>query len=64
MKNKDEIRTETCFRRFQLLTKLQRHTYWLITSTKPVKEKLAIWHKDFEKFCKELARQDTILRNS
>jgi len=61
MKNKNELRTETCFKRFRLLTKLKRHTCWLICSDKPVKEKLAIWYKDFAKFDKELARQDKIL---
>jgi len=42
--------------RFQMLMKLHRHTRWLIFSKKPVKERLAIWQKDFDKLCKEFAK--------
>ena len=42
------------FERIQTLEKLKRHTYWLITSDRPVKEKMAIWSKDYEKLCLEL----------
>lgn len=60
MKN-EQIKTETYFKRMNLLMQLHRHTCWLITVNKPPKEKLAIWYKDFEKLTKELARQDRIL---
>ena len=58
---KNQIKTEICFKRMQLLMQLHRHTCWLIIVKKPTKEKLAIWYKDFEKLTKELTRQDQIL---
>jgi hypothetical protein len=61
MKNKQK--TQTWHERLHLLLRLHHNAKWLIVCDKPKKQKLAIWYKDFEKFSKELARQDKILRN-
>jgi len=48
--------------RFILLNKLHKNTKWLIYSNMPVKQKLAIWHSDLEKFCYTLGMQDRRIR--
>ena len=55
--------TKTILRRLELLEKLKRNTYWLVSCNKPVNEKRAIWRKDFENFVVELSRQDKVLLN-
>jgi len=48
----------TWYEKFRMLMKLNHYTKWLLQSDKPLKEKLAIWQKDFDRLMKELDRYD------
>ncbi len=61
MKNEIEKIDDIIIDKFTLLTMLDRRTQCLISSKNPVKQRLAIWQKDFKKFKSLLAKQDKTL---